>query len=41
MIKLVYKYFAKIYAKTPTADEVRNWYVPLAEKLLRTYLESK
>ena len=26
---------------TPTADEVRNWYVPLAKKLLRTYFESK
>jgi len=26
---------------TPTADEVRNWYVPLAEKLLSTHLDSK
>ena len=26
---------------TPTADEVRDWYVPLAENLLRTNLESK
>ena len=26
---------------TPTADEVRIWYVPLAEKLLNTNLESK
>ena len=26
---------------TPTADEVRNWYVPLAEKLLKTNLERK
>ena len=26
---------------TPTADEVRCWYVPLAKKLLRTNFESK
>ena len=26
---------------TPTADEVRNWYVPLAKKLQRTNFESK
>lgn len=26
---------------TPTEDEVRNWYVPLAKKLLRTNFESK
>lgn len=26
---------------TPTADEVRTWYVPLAEELLRSNLESK
>ena len=26
---------------TPTADEVRDWYVPLAKKLLRTNFESK
>ena len=34
------KYYNKSFhfpgGHTPTADEVRNWYVPLAEKLLRT-----
>ena len=36
------KYYTKSFhfpgAHTPTADEVRNWYVPLAEKLLRSNL---
>ena len=39
------KYYNKSFhfpgGHTPTADEVRNWYVPLAEKLMRTNLESK
>jgi len=36
------KYYTKSFhfpgAHTPTADEVRNWYVPLAEELLRSNL---
>ena len=36
-----YKSFHFPGGHTPTADEVRDWYVPLAEKLLRTNLESK
>ena len=39
------KYYTKSFhfpgGHTPTADEVRNWYVPLARKLLRSNLESK
>ena len=39
------KYYNKSFhfpgGHTPTADEVRDWYVPLAKKLLRTNLESK
>jgi len=39
------KYYNKSFhfpgGHTPTADEVRDWYVPLAENLLRTNLESK
>ncbi len=39
------KYYTKSFhfpgGHTPTADEVRNWYVPLAKKLLKTNLDSK